>query len=102
MTSSPPFEDDKSSICIPFILERLREHQTIGTGGPFFIGLNGVQGVGKTTLVRNLATTLSEKEGLTTLVCSIDDFYLTHDDQVALAKSMPENALVQVRGEPGM
>jgi D-glycerate 3-kinase len=64
--------------------------------------LNGVQGVGKTTLVRRLAAALSQDEGLETLVCSIDDFYLKHDDQVALAASMPDNALVQVRGEPGM
>ncbi|KAI0395920.1 putative Uridine/cytidine kinase [Xylariaceae sp. FL0594] len=97
--------DDKSPICIPFTLERLHAHLAAAAGEtttrPFIIGLNGVQGVGKTTLVRRLADVLSRQEGLQTLVCSIDDFYLTHDDQVALARSMPGNALVQVRGEPG-
>ncbi|KAI0525741.1 putative Uridine/cytidine kinase [Xylaria bambusicola] len=93
--------DDKSQICIPFILERLQSHLQSGSTRPFIIGLNGVQGVGKTTLVSRLAEALRQDEGLETLVCSIDDFYLAHDDQVALAESMPDNALVQVRGEPG-
>ncbi|KAI0860654.1 putative Uridine/cytidine kinase [Xylaria cubensis] len=93
--------DDKSPICVPFITERLQLHITSGSTRPFIIGLNGVQGVGKTTLVRTLAETLRRDEGLETLVCSIDDFYLTHEDQVALAESMPDNKLVQVRGEPG-
>lgn len=32
---------------------------------------------------------------------SIDDLYLTHDDQVSLAQNNPSNKLVQYRGEPG-
>ena len=48
--------DDKSEHCISFILERLKAHQThykaVGREAPpFFLGLNGVQGAGKTTLV---------------------------------------------------
>ena len=101
MAATPEIYDDKSPICIPFILERLRTHLSSGSTRPFIIGLNGVQGVGKTTLVRRLAETLRQDEGLESLVCSIDDFYLAHEDQVALAASMPDNMLVQVRGEPG-
>ncbi|KAK9360847.1 P-loop containing nucleoside triphosphate hydrolase protein [Lipomyces starkeyi] len=98
--------DDKSPICIPFILEKLKEHQDANGGPisapPFFIGLNGVQGVGKTTLVTLLAKTLEESPySLPVSVLSIDDLYLTHDHQVALAKSNPLNPLVQHRGEPG-
>ncbi|KAI0598330.1 P-loop containing nucleoside triphosphate hydrolase protein [Biscogniauxia sp. FL1348] len=99
--------DDKSPICIPFILTQLREHRAASDPSradakkPFIIGLNGVQGVGKTTLVRALATALRRDEGLETLVCSIDDFYLCRADQEALARAHPDNQLVQVRGEPG-
>ncbi|KAM0512043.1 hypothetical protein ACHAPE_009287 [Trichoderma viride] len=99
----PPFTDDKSPICIPFILTRLKLHQQTSSHNelpPLIIGLNGIQGVGKSTLVVPLAAALAQ-EGIRTLVCSIDDFYLTHEDQVALARANPDNALWQVRGEPG-
>ena len=47
--------DDKSEHCIPFILERLQVHRKKYANEqhapPFFLGLNGVQGAGKTTLV---------------------------------------------------
>jgi D-glycerate 3-kinase len=108
-TPDPPLQtrvvDDKSPICIPFILSRIEEYRKQHAGEdnprPFIVGLNGVQGVGKTTLVRALAETLQDREGLPTLVVSIDDFYLTHADQLALAAAHPDNALVQYRGEPG-
>lgn len=88
------------------VLERLKAHQAQqsasgGAARPFVIGLNGVQGVGKTTLVKALAETLQQRELLQTIVVSIDDFYLRHQDQLALAGAHPDNALVQVRGEPG-
>lgn len=52
----PEIIDDKSEHCIPFILERLKSHkeeyeQKGQQPPPFFLGLNGVQGAGKTTLV---------------------------------------------------
>ncbi|CAK7245328.1 MAG: hypothetical protein STHCBS139747_006906 [Sporothrix thermara] len=114
MTSTPDAPlgsriiDDKSPICVPFILERLAQYrEKCSASGstapvrPFVVGINGVQGVGKTTLVQTLYETLQDREGLETLVVSIDDFYLTRADQAALAAAHPDNALVQVRGEPG-
>jgi pantothenate kinase-related protein Tda10 len=52
----PEIVDDKSQHCIPFLLERLRIHterhaSADGNTPPFFLGLNGVQGAGKTVLV---------------------------------------------------
>ena len=80
------FVDDKTPICVPFILDRLKSH---ASSRPLVIGLNGVQGAGKTTLVQALADSL-EREGAHTLVCSIDDFYLNHDDLVALLQKCHE------------
>jgi D-glycerate 3-kinase len=96
-----PIVDDKSPLCIPFILERLGTHRSRKPDKPFIIGVSGVQGVGKTTLVKALAKTLQQREQLQTLGASIDDFLLRHADQVALAESRPDNRLVQHRGEPG-
>lgn len=91
--------DDKSEIVIPFILAQLKSQPASGV---FFIGLNGLQGVGKTTLVTALETTLSSPPySLSTVVLSIDDLYLTHADQLVLAQTHPTNKLVQYRGEPG-
>ncbi len=92
------FIDDKASICIPFILEHLRNHKG---PQPFVIGLNGIQGAGKTALVRTLSSKL-EEESVHALVCSIDDFYLNHNDLLSLGRAHPQNALLQHRGEPGM
>lgn len=48
--------DDKSQLCIHFLLEQLCIHEqkyaADSSPPPFFVGLNGVQGAGKTVLVR--------------------------------------------------
>jgi hypothetical protein len=48
--------DDKSEHCIPFILDKIKAHceyykKEGKDAPPFFLGLNGIQGAGKTTLV---------------------------------------------------
>jgi D-glycerate 3-kinase len=52
----PEIIDDKSEHCVPFIIDRIKVHrESFESKGekptPFFVGLNGVQGAGKTTLV---------------------------------------------------
>lgn len=51
----PEFIDDKSEHCIPFVIEQVQAHQKRHANDPnpppFFLGLNGVQGAGKTVLV---------------------------------------------------
>lgn len=104
MASNAPTIGDKRKAawqCLNFIRTAYAEHQKRKPDVPIFIGLNGVQGAGKTTLVNELSQEL-QKDGLETIVCSIDDFYLTHEDQVALAENHKDNPLVQHRGEPGM
>ncbi|EKV15913.1 putative kinase [Penicillium digitatum] len=101
----PETVDDKSQHCIPFLLDRLHVHTQRHRGNsdtpPFFIGLNGVQGAGKTVLVSALNDTLrSEPYLLSVVTLSLDDIYLDHADQVALAQAHPSNPLLQHRGQP--
>ncbi|CRG91246.1 putative kinase mug58 [Talaromyces islandicus] len=102
----PEVIDDKSQHCIPFLLARLKEHQSRYADRPddvppFFLGLNGVQGAGKTVLVSELQKALRVPPySLPTITLSLDDIYLTHADQVALANSHPDNPLLQHRGQP--
>ena len=99
--------DDKAPHVVPFILERLAVHQQqhkscpAADRPPFFIGLNGVQGAGKTVLVSILQETLENPpHNLPTVVFSLDDLYLTHEDQEKLAEAHPDNPLLQHRGQP--
>ncbi|KAF2489553.1 putative Uridine/cytidine kinase [Lophium mytilinum] len=103
--STTTITDDKSPHVIPFLLSHLaahrEKHAAAGTAPPpFFLGLNGVQGAGKTTLVSTLATTLrAPPHSLPTAVLSLDDFYLPHAALTALAEST-SNPLLQHRGQP--
>ncbi|KKZ66288.1 hypothetical protein EMCG_07998 [[Emmonsia] crescens] len=97
--------DDKSQYCIPFLLEQLKIHDEKHAGDssppPFFVGLNGVQGAGKTVLVTILRSILSSPPyNLPTITFSLDDIYLNHTDQQHLAASHPSNPLLQHRGQP--
>ncbi|KAL8871385.1 MAG: hypothetical protein Q9174_002770 [Haloplaca sp. 1 TL-2023] len=111
--------DEKHDLCVSFILDQMnaREGQYGETTvEPFFLGLNGVQGIGKTSLVRpaympplrlsigqvsSIARTLEQSpHNIPTVVVSIDDFYLSHKDQLRLAADHPKNPLVQHRGQP--
>ena len=83
------------------------------------VGLSCVQGGGKTTLVnalqdlmrharstssgrsRSSSSNIFEHTPLQCVVMSMDDVYLTHTDQVAVAASHPTNELLQVRGTFG-
>jgi D-glycerate 3-kinase len=65
-----------------------------------FIGLSAPQGAGKTTLVRKLVPALVAR-GQRAVAISIDDFYLTHAEQLAVAAAHPGNRILEHRGAPG-
>ncbi|KAL8788669.1 MAG: hypothetical protein Q9213_001597 [Squamulea squamosa] len=94
---------DTLQICLSYILEQLRRHDENCDNEmvPFFLGINGVQGIGKSFLVSAIAHRLERvNHNVRTIVLSLDDFYLTHNDQVQLAAAHPDNSLLQHRGQP--
>jgi D-glycerate 3-kinase len=64
------------------------------------VGLSAPQGAGKTTVMRGVCEALA-RDGLRAVSVSIDDFYLTSQQQIALARQHPENPYLQHRGYPG-
>jgi D-glycerate 3-kinase len=64
------------------------------------LGLNGPQGCGKSTAAAVLVDAARD-DGRRALAVSIDDFYLTHAEQRALAEGHPGNPYLLYRGYPG-
>lgn len=96
---------EKIPILIAFVIPLFNEHAVANSSAaspPFFLGLSGPQGSGKTTLATALAKTLrGTPHNLNVAVLSIDDLYLTYACQSKLRELYPENRLVSCRGEPG-
>jgi len=67
---------------------------------PWVLGIQGPQGCGKTTLANALVGALGDV-GVRAVAVSIDDFYLTHEEQRALAEHHPGNPFLLHRGYPG-
>jgi D-glycerate 3-kinase len=67
---------------------------------PFVLGLQGPQGSGKSTLAAALVAAFSDV-GVRAVAVSIDDFYLTFAEQLALAARFPNNPYLRYRGYPG-
>lgn len=67
---------------------------------PLVIGFSAPQGCGKTTLVFALEY-LFRATGRKSATLSIDDFYLTAEDQRKLRENNPGNALLEYRGNAG-
>ncbi len=67
---------------------------------PLVVGLNAPQGAGKTTLATQLVAELAAS-GRSAVSVSVDDFYLTREEQLALAHANPTEPLLEHRGYPG-
>uniref|UniRef100_A0A1D1XKG3 D-glycerate 3-kinase, chloroplastic n=2 Tax=Anthurium amnicola TaxID=1678845 RepID=A0A1D1XKG3_9ARAE len=67
---------------------------------PLVVGVSAPQGSGKTTLVFALDY-LFRRTGRNSATLSIDDFYLTAEDQAKLRDQNPGNALLEFRGNAG-
>lgn len=64
------------------------------------LGISAPQGCGKSTVVEQLEA-LFTWLGHKAASVSIDDFYLTYNDQCQLANNNAANALLQYRGNAG-
>jgi D-glycerate 3-kinase len=65
----------------------------------YFIGINGCQGSGKSTLTDFIAGYLTEKYQLNVIVMSLDDFYYPSEKRNQLAEVI--HPLMATRGVPG-
>jgi D-glycerate 3-kinase len=80
----------------------LAEHifeQFSKTKAPYFVGINGCQGSGKSTLTDFIATYLTTMHQLNVVVMSLDDFYLSREKRKILAQDI--HPLLATRGVPG-
>ncbi|CAI7677633.1 unnamed protein product [Penicillium manginii] len=68
---------------------------------PFFLGLTGLQGSGKSTWTDALVQSLTEVHGYKTVNISLDDLYHDHDELVRIRTENASNKLLQTRGQPG-
>jgi D-glycerate 3-kinase len=76
----------------------LSAHQN-GASRPILVAVNGSQGSGKTTVCDYLREALEADYGLAVLSLSLDDFYLTREQRLDLARSV--HPLLATRGVPG-
>ncbi len=68
-------------------------------GETLFIGINGAQGTGKSTLADFIHLALESGANWRVAVLSIDDFYLTRAERKKLAERI--HSLLETRGVPG-
>ena len=80
------------------LADQLFSNFTQGNGA-YFVGINGCQGSGKSTLTDFIAEYLRTKYQLNVAVNSLDDFYLTREKRNKLANDI--HPLLATRGVPG-
>ena len=107
----------KLTLLQSFIVSHLIPHITSSSRHtPLIVGINGIQGSGKTTLVTALAQHLSSPSSqpsstdapqvpahqpLRTVTLSLDDFYHPHTTLQDIRQNHATNRLLQTRGQPG-
>lgn len=69
------------------------------TEGPFFVGINGCQGSGKSTLSEFIHDYIQHNTDLKVAVLSLDDFYFSQQVRSDLASKV--HPLLKTRGVPG-
>lgn len=90
-------------LCPPYCLthDSMPRHHSLSL--PLYhcqLGISAPQGCGKSTLVEQLAALMAWL-GVSAASVSIDDFYLSREEQAALAAAQPDNRLLALRGNAG-
>jgi len=80
------------------LAEAIHQHHK-GAEKPLYVGINGCQGSGKSTMADYLAMMLQSQFSLQVVVCSLDDFYLPAQQRQQLAQTV--HPLLATRGVPG-
>ncbi|KAG9123981.1 hypothetical protein FRC07_013306 [Ceratobasidium sp. 392] len=87
-------------ICADFISRALSASRT--GSRPLFVGFQGPQGCGKTTLTSQTKAALQDLPApIRAVVFSIDDLYLPYSGLTQVAQTHSDNALLNGRGQPG-
>lgn len=92
------FADNLKTLYQPMADWLAKRHQSLG-GRAMFVGINGAQGSGKSTLTGLLEILLNHLQGKRLATLSIDDLYLTLRERQQLAKDV--HPLFITRGVPG-
>jgi D-glycerate 3-kinase len=80
------------------LAENLKLHHQ-GASKTYYVGMNGCQGSGKSTLAQFIKGYLQNLYQLNVVVLSLDDFYLSHTQRLAMAVKI--HPLFATRGVPG-
>ncbi|WP_286263385.1 P-loop NTPase fold protein [Thalassotalea atypica] len=94
---SPSYQDVANKWFIP-LSNNIEQHLN-NDKSPLMIGLNGCQGIGKSTLVAFIADYLKSTFNLNVVTFSIDDFYYCQEKRKKLADRI--HPLLVTRGVPG-
>jgi D-glycerate 3-kinase len=99
-TAEPP---PKTDAILKRVLTHIKDHRDNSSPGegPFVLGVTGPQGSGKSTLAASIAQELERANGLRAAHISLDDFYRTHGELLALKTVDPNNHLFRSRGHAG-
>ena len=88
--------EDTATVAFSYIKERYSIHREIGSKKPLIVGISALQGCGKTTLTRKLTEQFTGL-GLKVVCLSLDDFYLTRQNQIKVSE-ISNNPLLKYRG----